>query len=93
MWEYALKLCKELIQHHELETYDYTKAAKYHKYCETFYDKIMKQEIVSERQPEYFRVWFIGMVLWVLLLSKRDFILDFFVDNILPQTLLTGRLV
>ena len=85
MWEYALKLSKELIQHHELETYDYTKAAKYYEYCKTFYDKIMKQE-EAERQPEYFRVWFIGMVLWVLLLSKRDLILDFFVDNILFQS-------
>ena len=73
MWENALDICKELIQHHEFETFDYTETSKLYQRMSSFYANIMNKDEPS-RQPEYFRVWFIGKCFPAKFLNNMSFI-------------------
>ena len=73
MWENALDICKELIQHHEFETYDYTETAKLYQRMSSFYKNIMNEDEPS-RQPEYFKVAFIGKCFPASFLNNKTFV-------------------
>ncbi|XP_066966939.1 dedicator of cytokinesis protein 1 isoform X9 [Macrobrachium rosenbergii] len=59
MWEDALKLCKELVQHYEEVILNYTKLGDLLKRMAQFYENIMNPQNLRP-EPEYFRVAYYG---------------------------------
>ena len=60
MWEKALEICKELSAQYELQTFDYSEMSKLYSKMAGFYNDIMNKDNEPRREPEYFRVAFIG---------------------------------
>jgi dedicator of cytokinesis protein 1 len=91
MWEKALEICKELCMQYEQETFDYTELAKLLSRMSTFYNNIMNSN-EPRREPEYFRVAFVGRG-FPAFLQNQTFVyrgkgcdrLDEFVARILDQ--------
>eukprot|EP00794_Sanderia_malayensis_P005649 gene5649-6345_t len=57
-WEYGIRLCKELAQQYETDTYDYVQLSQILEKQAKFFDNIIKS--VMRGEPEYFRVGFYG---------------------------------
>ncbi|XP_073238831.1 dedicator of cytokinesis protein 1-like [Porites lutea] len=57
-WEYAIKLCKDLANQYEYDTFDFIQLSKILEKQAGFYDNIIK---VIRGEPEYFKAAFYGL--------------------------------